>query len=233
MPLNLLDWILLLLLVAGACRGLRRGVLAGAGGLAGLVAGIWLAGRFYLPLAAWLGESLGLKTLISGLLLPFCGGEPGAFSPWGELWPFSNGLQMVGFPPSLWSTVSALRMGLSASARSLLLADALVKLLSFVVIWWGAGFLTGSALRLLSGVAGLLLPGGLNRLAGALLGLGTACLEVMVGVGMLTPVLLSLSSSLGVAAGLAGAWRHSLLIPLINRGWSLAAPVLEQFFHII
>jgi membrane protein required for colicin V production len=51
---NTLDIILLVLLGLAVIDGLRKGIVVQLGGIAGIVAGIWLAFRYSAPLGAWL-----------------------------------------------------------------------------------------------------------------------------------------------------------------------------------
>ena len=238
MRVNLIDGIILLLLAAGAWQGYRRGLICTAGGLIGFFAGVWLAGRYYLPFARFLGERLGLEKLLTAIFIPLCAGIPAGGA---GILPFMTGMgpgavDPSGFPPPLWEPVIALQSGLSAATRAHLLAGAVTKLIAFFIIWGCVTYLTGLAAAVLTRVAHLFFLGGLNRLGGVGLGLVERTLAVTVAVGMLTPLVFSFAlnaSGSGVAAGIAKAWRTSLLIPYFTKGWNAAAPVLQQFFHMI
>lgn len=238
MAVNLLDGIILLLLVAGAWQGYRRGLICTAGGLIGFFAGVWLAGRYYIPFARFLGERLGLEKLLTAIFIPLCAGIPAGVP---GILPVMTGIgpgavDPYNFPPPLWEPVIALQSGLSGATRAHLLAGAVTKLIAFFIIWGCAAYLTGLAAAVLTRVAHLFFLGGLNRLGGVGLGLVERTLAVTVAVGMLTPVVLSFALNApepGFATGLMKAWRTSLLIPYFTKGWSAAAPVLQQFFHII
>lgn len=236
---NFLDGIILLILAAGVWQGLRRGLIATAGSFLGFIGGIWLAGRYYLPFARFLGESLGLRKLFAGILFPFCAGIPAGIT---EFFPaFTGGAEPAtlhaGFPLSLWEPLNSLQAGLAGTSRALLLADSLVKLIAFFLIWVGAGFVIGLIAAILTRVARLIFLGGVNRLGGAGLGLITQSLTLMVVVGMLTPVILGLTMGLTVPGtgweSLSNAWRTSLLIPYFTKGWEATAPVLQQVFQVI
>lgn len=229
--MNLLDWAIVLLLAWGAWDGYRRGLISKAGSLIGFFGGIWLAAAYYLPLAAFLGKRLGLERLLTALLLPLCAGT----SSGGAL-PAIPGGGAAGFPSPLWAPLLAMESGMSAYTRAHLLAGAVVKAVAFFLIWGCVAYAVEVVAAALTPVAQFLFLGGLNRLAGLSLGLLERALVLLVAVGMLTPLVLSFAASAsgpGFADGIRKAWETSLLVPYLLRGWSAAAPVLQQFFHLV
>lgn len=235
--MNFLDWIILLLLAVGAWEGYRRGLISTAGGLCGFFAGVWLAGRYYLPLASFLGKRLGLEKLLTAVLIPLVAGVPGG----GDALPVITGVGSgaagsYGFPSPLWVPLTAIQSGLSGVTRAHLLAGAVVKLIAFFLILGCVNTAVGMAAAVLTRVAHLLFLGGLNRLGGLGLGLLERTLLLTVALGMLTPLVIGFAMNApdpGLAGSLMRAWRTSLLIPYFMKGWNAAAPVLQQFFHII
>ncbi|MGB9793054.1 MAG: CvpA family protein [Thermacetogeniaceae bacterium] len=229
--MNLLDWAIVLLLAWGAWDGYRRGLISKAGSLVGFLGGIWLAGAYYLPLAAFLGKSLGLERLLAALLLPLCAGA----STSGAL-PAIPGGGSGAYPSPLWVPLLAMESGMSAYTRAHLLAGAVVKAFAFFLIMGGVAYAVGMAAALLTPIANLLFLGGLNRLAGFGLGLLERALVLVVAAGMLTPLVFSFAIGApvpGFADSIKRAWETSLLVPYLLRGWSAAAPVLQQFFHLV
>ncbi len=231
--MNLLDAVILLLLAAGAWGGCRRGLIGTAGGLLGFFGGIWLAGRWYLPLAEFLGERLGLEGLLARALIPFCAGVPGGGFPAGVP-AGGSGPPETAFPPFLWEPWLGLASGVGGSALAHLLAGTLVKLGAFFLIWAVFGHLVGFLAALLTRITHLFFLGGINRLGGLGLGLVNRLLVLVVVIGMLNPLVLSLASGLPSAGGwgeaFVSAWRTSLLVPYFTQGWNAAAPALELLF---
>lgn len=234
--MNLLDGIILLLLVVAACRGFRRGLIGSAGSFLGFLAGVWLAGRWYIPFAKILGENLGLKELFARIFMPFCAGIPVAGGSGGL--PFAvGGSRMPGFPPSLWEPIQALNSGINGTTVARLLSDSLLKLLAFFLIFILAFWFLGVLARILTRVADLVLLGWVNRLGGLVLGILTGALLVVVAVGMLTPVVF------GIALGLPGAdslrvailnnWHTSVLLPYCSNSWWLVSLVLAHVFKMV
>lgn len=226
--MNPLDWAIVLLLAWGAWDGYRRGLISKAGSLVGFFGGVWLAASYYLPLAAFLGKRLGLERLLAAVLLPFCAGS----STGGALPAAPEGT--AGFPSPLWAPLLAVESGMSAYTRAHLLAGAVVKAVAFFAIWGCVAYAVGLAAAVLTPFARLLFLGGIDRLAGMGLGLLERSLELLLAVGLLTPLVLSFGASgPGLAEGVRRAWETSLLVPYLLRGWSAAAPVLQQFFHLV
>ncbi|MFC2043706.1 CvpA family protein [Chloroflexota bacterium] len=65
--MNWLDTIILIVMASGVLLGFRIGIIKAVLSLAGLIAGIFLAGRFYLTLAGWLSFILqtGIAKVVS------------------------------------------------------------------------------------------------------------------------------------------------------------------------
>lgn len=240
--MNLLDGIILVLLVVGAYRGFRRGLIGTAAGLLGFLGGVWLAGRYYIPFARILEQRLGLEDLFTRILAPFCAGMPVTGGAGGI--PFLDsapGMAITGFPPSLWEPVQALNSGIGGVTIARILADSLVKLLAFFIVYALVSFCLGSLAGFLGGiltrVVNMVLLGGVNRMGGLALGLVTSALFVVVAVGMLTPFVFGLALGLPGAEGLRLAllnnWSTSVLIPYFTKSWSAVALVLAHVFRMV
>jgi uncharacterized membrane protein required for colicin V production len=72
--MNLVDGIFFLVLAWGAFRGFSRGLISMVCRFAGFLAGVWLAGRYYIPVADFLGNRLGLEGLFTKIFIPLCAG---------------------------------------------------------------------------------------------------------------------------------------------------------------
>jgi uncharacterized membrane protein required for colicin V production len=234
MTLNWIDVIILLILLAGTWGGLRRGLILTAGGLLGFLGGIWLAGRYYVTAAQFLGVQLGLDKLFTRILAPFTANIPTAI-PTIKL--FSTG-SSKGFPASLWVPVSNAQAGIYGSTMAQSLALAIVRLIAFLLIMILVIYLVMMVASFLSRAVHLLMLGGLDRLGGVGLGLATRVLELAVVIGLLTPVVLGLSMGIteqgGLLQSLSQAWHQSVLIPFFNGTWNtVVAPALKSFVQMI
>lgn len=70
--MNLLDWIILIWLGLAFVIGIKAGLIYRLGHLVGLIAGIYLAGKYYTVIAPWFGSSpwsklVAFQLLISGI----------------------------------------------------------------------------------------------------------------------------------------------------------------------
>jgi uncharacterized membrane protein required for colicin V production len=228
MNLNWIDVIILLILLGGAWGGFRRGLILTAGGLAGFLGAIWLAGRYYLTGAQILGVQLGLDKLLAKILAPFTAKVPVTVPT----------ISLKGWPPSLWVPVSNARAGIYGSDMAQSLAVAIVKVIAFLLIMILVGWLVMMAASFLSKAVHLLMLGGIDRLFGLGLGLVTRVLELAVVIGLLTPVVLGLSMGIPEQGGLlqtfSHAWRQSVLIPFFNGTWNtMVVPAMKSFVQMI
>ncbi len=228
--MNTLDLIILIILLFGAWKGFRRGLISTSGGLLGFLGGIWLAGRYYIPAAQFLETQLGLEALFTRILVPFTAGIPAAM----PAIKLPNQVFETGFPPSLWVPVSGAQAGIYGTGKAQLLAGAIVKVAAFLLIMAVVSFAAIVLTSLLSKIARLFLLGGFDRLGGVGHGLATRALELVVIIGLLTPVMLGLSMSIPGTGGwiqaFLHAWQQSSLIPLFNGAWNLVAPALKSLF---
>ncbi len=234
MTLNWVDVIILLILLAGAWGGFRRGLILTAGGLLGFLGGIWLAGQYYHTAAQFLGVQLGLDNLFARILAPFTANIPAATS---TIQLFSTGLSK-GFPASLWVPVSNAQAGIYGSTMAHSLALAIVNVIAFLLIMVLVSWLVMMVASFLSRAVHILMLGGLDRLGGVGLGLATRVLELAVVIGLLTPVVLGLSMGIpeqgGLLQSLSLGWHQSVLIPFFNGTWNtMVAPVLKSFVQMI
>jgi uncharacterized membrane protein required for colicin V production len=234
MTLNWIDVIILLLLLAGAWGGFRQGMILTLGRLLGFLGGVWLAGRYYLAAARFLGVQLGLDKLFAGILAPFTA-HISAAVPTFKL--FSTG-SARGFPASLWVPVSNAQAGIYGSTMAQSLALAIVKVIAFLLIMVLVSYLVMLVASFLSRAVHLLLLGGFDRLGGVGVGLATRVLELAVVIGLLTPVVLGLSMGIPEQGGLlqsfSQSWHSSTLIPLLNGTWNtMVAPALKGFVQMI
>lgn len=232
--MNLVDGIFFLVLAWGAFRGFSRGLISMVCRFAGFLTGVWLAGRYYIPVADFLGSRLGLEGLLTKIFIPLSvgGASVGGF-------PQSTDAGSA-FPPSLWAPVDAMQSGISGLTSAQLMADSLVKLIAFFLVFAAASICLGACLELLAnvltGIANVVLMGGVNRLGGLTLGLASNGLFLVVAVGMLTPLLYSLSLGfLGESfrTALIDNWEASVMVPYFNESWDVAAQVLTNFFHMV
>ena len=228
--MNILDLIILIFLLLGVWHGFRRGFIMMTGGLLGFLGGIWLAGRYYITVAQFAGVHLGLNALFTRILIPFTAGIPTAL-------PVINAHGQgapLGWPPSLWVPVSNAQAGIHGAGLAIPLTETIVKVIAFFLILALVSCLAMMLASLLSKVARMLLLGGLDRLGGVGLGLVTRTLELVVVIGLLTPVVLGMSMGLpgqgGLLQGFFQAWHQSTLIPLFNGTWNQVAPALKGLF---
>ena len=167
---------------------------------AGLLIGVWLAGIYYIPLAHFLRNNLGLKKLFTNIFIPFvreaCRGHPAR-------WASAH------FPPLLWEPVQAMQTGISGVTMAQLLADSLVKLIAFFIIFalvsGVLGAILGLVANILTKITHLVLLGGVNRLGGMAGGLIANGLFLVIAVGMLTPLVYSF----GTGTALFNNWESS------------------------
>ncbi|MGI6405019.1 MAG: CvpA family protein [Syntrophaceticus sp.] len=233
--MNLVDGIFFLVLAWGAFRGFSRGLISMVCRFAGFLAGVWLAGRYYIPVADFLGNRLGLEGLFTKIFIPLCAGGV----PVGGGSPLASDAGSA-FPPSLWASVDAIQSGISGVTSAQLMADSLVKLIAFFLVFAAASICLGACLELLAnvltGIANVVLMGGVNRLGGLTLGLASNGLFLVVAVGMLTPLLYSLSLGFlgeGFRTALIDNWETSVMVPYFNESWGVAAQVLANLFHMV
>lgn len=235
--MNLVDGIIFLCLAWGACRGFSKGLISMVCGFVAFLAGVWLAGQYYIQAAKFLGERLGLESIFTKVFIPFFAGGPAESVP--QL-PSEAVNTLPGFPPSLWEPVQALQTGISGVTGARIMADSLVKLIAFFLIFALASCLLRTILgllaRFLTGLANVTLLGGVNRMGGLGVGLVTNALFLVVAVGMLTPLVYSLS--LGVAGegfrtALLNNWQSSVLVPYMDKGWGAVAQVLALFLKMV
>ncbi len=233
MTLNWIDVVILLILLAGAWQGFCRGLILTSGRLLGFLGGIWLAGRYYLTAAQFLGVQLGLDKLFAGILAPFTANIPAAIPT--EL--FGSG-SSNGFPPSLWVPVSNAQAGIYGSGMAQSLALVIVEVIAFLLIMVLVSYLVMVLASFLSRAVHLLMLGCLDRLGGVGIGLATRVLELVVVIGLLTPVVLGLSMGIPERGGLlqsfSQAWHRSVLVSLFNGTWNtMVAPALKSLVQMI
>ena len=233
--MNLVDGIFFIVLAWGAFRGFSRGLISMVCGFAGILVGVWAAGRYYISVADFLGNRLGLEGLFAKIFIPFCAG--GASVGGGPQFASDAG---SAFPPSLWAPVDAMQNGMSGVTSAQLMADSLVKIIAFFLVFAVVSFCLGACLdllaKILTGITDVVLMGGLNRLGGLALGLASNGLFLVVAVGMLTPLLFSLSLGFfgeGFRTALINNWEASVMVPHFNKSWEVAAQVLANLFHMV
>jgi uncharacterized membrane protein required for colicin V production len=234
MSLNWIDVVILLILLAGAWQGFRLGLILTLGRLLGFLGGVWLAGRYYLTAARFLGVQLGLDKLLAGILSPLTANIPAAI-PTIKLF---GSRSSNGFPPSLWAPVSNAQAGIYGSGMAQSLALAIVKVIAFLLIMALVSYLVTVVASFLSGIVHHLMLGGFDRLGGVGVGLATRVLELVVVIGLLTPVVLGLFMGIPERGSLLQsfslAWHGSALIPLFNGAWStVVAPAMKGLVQMI
>lgn len=236
--MNMVDGIIFLVLAWGAYRGFSRGLIAMVCRFAGFLGGVWVAGLYYIPVANFLGRRLGLKELLTKIFIPFsAGGAPAGNYPQPAT---AAGSALHGFPPSLWEPVHAIQSGISGVTSARLMADSLVKLVAFFLIFALVSICLGACLELLGKIltrlAHIVLLGGVNRVGGLAVGLINNALILVVAVGMITPLLYSMSLGYrgeGLHTALMNNWNTSVLVPYFNKSWEVASQVLSNFFQMV
>lgn len=230
--MNSIDLIILIILLLGAWSGFRRGLIITVGSFAGLIGGIWAAGRYYISVAQFLGERLGLDGLLTRALTPFASGIPVVVP---SVSPAAQGA--AGWPPSLWAPVGDAQAGIYGSGIAHSLSLSIIKVIAFLLIMGLVSWAVMAIASFVSRAARLLLLGGFDRLGGVGFGLAVRALELVVVIGLLTPVVLGLSMSIsGTGDWLQTfyrVWGESALIPVFNSTWNQAAPVLQNIFRMI
>ena len=231
--INVIDVIILLLLLAGAWAGFRRGLIITSGRLLGFLGGIWVAGRYYITVAHVLGVQLGMDKLLTGMLNPLTANIPAVAPVVNAL----NSAASKGFPPSLWVPVGDALAGIYGSEMAHQLSLAIVKVIAFLLIMALVICLVMILASLLSKTVHGLMLGGLDRLGGVGIGLATSVLELAVVVGLLTPVILGMSMGMTDQGGLLRsfyqAWNQSTLVPFLNGTWTMLAPALKGIFQMV
>jgi uncharacterized membrane protein required for colicin V production len=231
--LNIIDLIILIILFLGALSGFRRGLIVTAGSFAGLISGIWLAGRHYISFSQFLGERLGLDKLLTKALTPLASSIP-VVVPAG---PTVQAPASTGWPPSLWGPVYDAQAGIYGSGIAHSLSQTIIKVIAFLLIMALVSWAVMVLASFVSRAARLLLLGGFDRLGGVGFGLAIRALELVVVIGLLTPVVLGFSMSVPGTGGWLQTfyqeWNHSILIPVFNSTWNQAVPVLQNIFRMI
>lgn len=224
--MNLLDALLLVYLVFGAWRGFRSGLLPAAGGFCGFLAGIWFAGHYYVPLAHYIGDGLGLKNFFAQGFSAFFQGVPCTSSEIGAM-PGAE----AGSPAPLWEPWLGLQTGVGNEVLGQLMAGAVVKFLAFLVIWLVVWKLLAFFSFWLSKIVHLLPLGSFDRLAGAGLELFLRSGVLVVLAGFVNPLLQGIPS--GVLQTIINIWETSMLVPFLLARWLQLTPVLEHLLGII
>jgi len=235
---NLVDGIFFLILAWGAYRGFSRGLISMVCRFGGFLVGVWMAGLYYIPVAKFLGTRLGLKELLTKIFIPLCaGGAPAGSFP---KIATTAGSALPGFPPSLWEPVHAIQSGISGVTSARLMADSLVKLIAFFLVFAVVSICLGACLELLGKIltrlAHIVLLGGVNRVGGLAVGLVNNSLFLVVAVGMITPLLYSMSLGFwgeGFRTALINNWDTSVLVPYFNKSWEVASQVLANLFQMV
>lgn len=216
--MNWLDLVVIALLVLGAFRGLRRGLIRSVLGLAGLVLGLVLASQLYRPLADYLELHYGtVSRMASGISPHLPLASTVASAPAGESGALVSAIENLPLPELVSRyllTISEQAAALPSAATvgealSHLLAASIVGVLCFVAVFAATQVV---ALLLSAAISGLVSVTPLvivDRLAGLALG------ALYVGV-ILTLVIggLSLLSAMPAFAFLRPALAGSTTTPV-------------------
>ncbi|MCG0238435.1 MAG: CvpA family protein [Firmicutes bacterium] len=228
---NWLDWLIAGLLVLGGVQGFRRGLVGMVAGLAGYMAGLFVAGRYAGAVLQWADGRFGLVDRVADLLhrrIRLPGGM--------------DGMPLAAVPPDLLRTaVEALplptvyhrsllaRLQEMAAAQTqvtlgeavvALLAQGILKAMAFAVVLSVVTWAVAWGVQRISDLADRLpVVGTANRGLGALVGLLEVLLVLTLAAALLTPIL-SLPVFRSLTQGIAGSRLVPWLLELY--GWLAA-----------
>jgi uncharacterized membrane protein required for colicin V production len=207
---NWLDWLIIAIIALSAFQGLRRGLLASLAGLAGTLAGLFVAYTYHGQLAEYLAANWHLEEKIKPLIMQL-------FKIWT---PSHEAVQSATLPFKLISSGGATgqlpNIGdyLANSFTSMLL-----EVICFLGLWLITTWVINLAGSVLTRVAQLSLLGTPNRLGGLLFGAVRGLAVVIIILVLLGPFQ-SFISSPGSPPGTPGdtlhrssAFEESILLP--------------------
>lgn len=212
--MNWLDWLIVIVLVLSALRGVRSGFLKSVSGLAGMIIGLVVAFTYHRDLAAYLTTRWDIEDKIQPLL-------ENLFKGW---LPAGETLTHTLVPGQLTAALPAGPNPLEPFGDYLIgfFASGIMEVLSFLVLLfvtiWAAG-LAGSILTKIANVSFLGLP---NHLGGLLFGLARGIVIVLVILTLMSPfqqghaVPGSKSGSAGTTLPPGKAFQDSILLPYFD-----------------
>jgi uncharacterized membrane protein required for colicin V production len=224
--MNFLDWLIVLILAAGAWKGYRRGAVAILSGIFGILLGLAAALTYSRPLALWAEEHFqvtsSLAEWISGKLPlsePAAGGQPGLPIPqW--LLPGTWQDKLKETDPALWGQT------LAEGA-----ADVLTKGIAFLLLVLLALVLFKLGGRLITSIVSGTFLGSLNRAAGLMTGVLINLLILVFLWGWIGPTLLAQQeSNLRWLQNLAVAARESVMLPQLIKAHAALTAHLDKLW---
>jgi len=180
MDFTTLDYALLLIFVLAAFTGFKRGFLASLGAIFSTLAALLIAYQYQGLLAQYLEETYGLLTLISGVLID----KFPALTTMQEVQEQLNHMGQMALPDSLSSTGT-----IAAVPYSEHLANILLTVLSFLLLFISISMLLKLIFSLLNHLFNYGAFGFLNRLAGMLLETVKYAIIVAILLLVLNPLL--------------------------------------------
>ncbi|GAW93700.1 CvpA family protein [Calderihabitans maritimus] len=229
--MNYVDITIIILLLLGAWRGYRSGLLETLGGLAGFLLSLLLAVFYTRSLAAILDQSFGIIDWLKGWL--------NAHIPVAALLQqverqSVSGVEQLSLPPFYQKLlVGYLGKSLAAGgtayesvseALAAAIASFLLQGITFLLIWFGSLLVLKVFFRLITRSIDKTLLGAVNRLAGTAVGFLTTYLVVGAIAALITPLLaLYATRPESVFYSLSRSVAGSYLIPWLVNGFNFLA----------
>ncbi|HHU86738.1 MAG: CvpA family protein [Pelotomaculaceae bacterium] len=212
--MNWLDWVIIIILVLSALRGLRSGLLKSLSGLAGMIIGLVVAFTYHRAFAAYLSTRWNMQEKLQPMLENFL-----------KNWlPANETLTHVQFPGKTIAALPAASNPLNPLGDYLtgVFASGILEVLCFLVLLFAtvwAASLAGSILTKIADVSFLGLP---NHLGGLLFGLVRGIIVVLIVLTLMSPfqrgyaVPGSESGSPGTSLPPGKAFQDSILLPYFD-----------------
>jgi uncharacterized membrane protein required for colicin V production len=230
--MNAIDIGILVLLVLGALRGYRRGLLLTVVGLGSYLVGLLVATRYYGVVAAFLNNKLALSDRIAQYLgtssaIPASATQVSVTL----LQPSQVGTALSGLPIPVFAREELARsvddiinlsfqQGITrlGEAVNYFFANIVVDALAFLLLCLVVGKLVRIIAGWLTDFTGGSLLGGMNRTAGLIAGAATTSLLLVVLAGVLVPFL-TFAGQGKAGVSLAELLSQSVLVPHLMTGW--------------
>jgi len=179
--MNWLDWILTMIIVLSAWRGLKAGFIVSVARLLGLVLGLAAAFTGYKNLALYLDRQWHWGESISVFILEHFpqtfGGVLDSIVPEHLAGPAVGSEQLLDGMVSGYTAIAAREM-----------AGSVLELLSFIILALAVYILVNIMMRAMSGAAAYSLLGPVDRLGGLVLGLFRGGLVIIIAAALLNPM---------------------------------------------
>lgn len=205
--MNWLDWIIAVVLAASALGGLRHGLVNSVAKLAATLAGLFVAFKYYRPLADYLSLRWNMEEVLLPLVEEFF-----------KLWLPAG----VTLPPALTQgnptsagAFAAKQLAAYSEQLARTFASGMLDAISFLALFLVTASVIGLAGVILNGVARFSLLGPLNHLGGLFFGAVRGLILVMMIISLLAPFqrpdLLP-----GVSSTRGKAFQDSTLLPYLR-----------------